>query len=166
MFQYEVMTEKDAMAERFQLIKEGEYDAMVSHSVDKRSSTGNPMMEMTLTIYNANGSTHEIRDYLVFTKTMMWKVIGFCQAANLMEIYEAGKLCSKEVKNCHVRAKVGLESGKEIPEDKLNGKPLGSKYPDKNKIEHYVKIMDENNLNKKNLKKEEADSFVDDDLPF
>ncbi len=153
MFAYEVMNEQQAMAERFQLLKEGEYDAIITSSEDKVSAnSGNPMMDMTVTVFDKQGKAHDVRDFLVFTKAMMWKVVHFADSAGCLPGYEDGKLCSEMAIDKHVRVKVAIESGKEIPQDKLNGKPMGSKYPDKNKIEDYIK-KDENAL-------------VDDDVPF
>jgi hypothetical protein len=154
MFDYEVMSETEAMAERFQLIKAGEYDAVITASKDAVSSSGNPMMDMTVCVYDNDGNKHEIRDFLVFTKTMMWKVIHFVTSAGILTLYESRKLCSDTAINCRVRVKVGVEEGKEIPEDKLNGKPYGSKYPDKNKIEDYLKRTDK------------GSPLADEDVPF
>jgi hypothetical protein len=48
MFHYEVLSEQEAMQERFQLLKEGEYDAVITASIDAMSTnSGNPMMDMT-----------------------------------------------------------------------------------------------------------------------
>ena len=139
MFQYDVMSESEAMAERFQLIKEGVYEGVITSSQDTKSKTGNPMMDMTVTVYDENGKPHDIRDFLVFTKQMMWKVVHFSDSAGLLKEYEGGKLCSQVAVDKRVMVQVSVEEGSEIPQDKLKGKPLGSKYPDKNKIGEYIK---------------------------
>jgi hypothetical protein len=140
MFQYEVLTEEVAMQERFQLLKEGEYDAVVQTAIDKVSaSSGNPMIDLTLSVYDAEGNTHSVRDFLVFTKSMMWKVIHCASSAGVMMQYTAGRMCSDLMIGKRLRVKVGVEEGKEISADKLNGKPVGSKYPSKNKVEDYIK---------------------------
>jgi hypothetical protein len=139
MFNYEVLTEQEAMAERFQLLKEGEYDALITSSMDKTSTnSGNPMMDMTVTVYDEKGKSHDIRDFLVFTKPMMWKIVHFSDSAGISKEYQNGVLCSKYALNKHVKVKVGIEEGRPIPAEKLNGKSLGSKYQDKNKIEDYL----------------------------
>ena len=139
MIHYEVMSEQEAMAERFQILKEGEYEAMITASQDTQSiNSGNPMMDMTVTVYDEKGKSHDIRDFLVFTKPMMWKVVHFANSAGILKEYEDGKLCSKLAIEKHVKVKVIIEEGREIPNDKLNGKPAGSKYNDKNKIEDYI----------------------------
>jgi hypothetical protein len=138
MFTYEVFTEEQAMAERFQLLPDGIYEAVTTASFDKKSSSGNPMMEVHLSVWDKEGRTYEIKDFLVFTKGMMWKVIHFAHSAGLLKEYEEGKLCSDVVISEIVKVKVSIEPGKEIPQDKLNGKPVGSKYFDKNRIEDYL----------------------------
>jgi hypothetical protein len=164
MFQYEVLTEQQAMEERFQLIKEGEYDAVISASQDTHSAnSGNPMMDLTVTVFDENGKPHDIRDFLVFTNNMMWKVRHLADSAGLLEEYEAQLLCSEVVIDKRVRVKVVVEQGGEIPQDRLKGKPLGSKYPDKNKIEDYVKKEDQKPLN---YSKPKSEPFEDDDIAF
>lgn len=157
-FNYEILSEQEAMAERYQLLKEGEYEAVVTASEDKVSSKGSPMMDMTLTVYDDNGKTHEVRDFLVFTKPMMWKVVHFCNSAGIIKEYEAGNLCSETAINKRVKVKIAVEQGSEIPLDKLKGKPAGSRYYDKNKIDDYVK--------KESKEKTQGADFIDDDLPF
>lgn len=150
MFHYEVMSEQDAMNERFQLLKEGIYDAVVTASQDTVSSKGSPMMDITLSVYDENGNTHDVRDFLVFTKQMMWKIVHFAQSAGIMNLYQNGRLCSDTAINKRVQVKLTVEQGGEIPQDKLKGKPVGTRYFDKNKVEDYIKqrenISTENNL--------------------
>ncbi len=157
MFMYDVMSEQEAIEERFNLLKEGEYDAVVSSSTDKTSSSGNPMMDITLQVFDENGKARDVRDFLVFTKSMMWKVIHFADSANLLPQYEQGKLCSEVATGCRVRVKITIEGGGEIPQDKLKGKLVGSKYPDKNKVDDYVK---------KDCQNPQDDPFTDDDIAF
>ena len=162
MFVYNVMSEQEAIEERFNLFKEGEYDAFISASHDKQSSTGNAMMDMTLQVFDDAGKARYVRDFLVFTKTMMWKVIHFADSAGLLKQYEDGKLCSEVAIGNRVRVKIGIEEGGEIPQDKLKGKAAGSKYPDKNKVEDYIKKEDQKPL----PQKAEDDPFADDDIAF
>lgn len=161
MFMYDVMSEQEAIEKRFNLLKEGEYDAVILVSQDKQSSSGNPMMDITLQVFDDAGKSRDVRDFLVFTQTMMWKVIRFADSAGLMEQYEQGKLCSEVAVGHRLRVKIAIEEGSEIPQDKLKGKPVGSKYPDKNKVEDYIKKEDQ----KPFPLKAEDDPFSDDDIP-
>lgn len=161
MFQYQVLSEQEAMAERFQLLKEGVYEAVITASSDKTSAnSGNPMMDMTVTVYDREGRSHDVRDFLVFTKPMMWKIVHFADSAGLTKDYEDGKLCSEKAINKSVMVNVTVEQGSEIAHDKLNGKPAGSKYPDKNKIADYIK----RDLQADAIKKFQDD--LNDDVPF
>ena len=163
MFQYEPMSEQEAMQERFQLVKEGIYDAVITASQDTRSAnSGNPMMDMTVTVYDENGKAHDVRDFLVFTKAMMWKVVHFADSAGILKEYEEGKLCSEVAIGKRVQVKITVEEGSEIPQDKLKGKPLGSKYPDKNKVEDYIKKSDQGAP----VQSENPAPFQDDDIAF
>lgn len=163
MFQYDVMSEQEALAERFQLIKEGIYEGIITSSQDTKSSTGNPMMDMIVTVYDENGKPHEVRDFLVFTKTMMWKVIHFCDSAGILKEYETGNLCSKVAIDKRVMVKIVVEEGKEIPQDKLQGKSMGSRYPDKNKVDEYIKQSDQGS--KTPATGDNPPPFTDDDIP-
>ncbi|HEY2811777.1 MAG TPA: hypothetical protein VGJ00_10375 [Rhabdochlamydiaceae bacterium] len=157
MFNYQVFTEAQAMQERYNLLKEGIYDAVINFSTDKTSSSGNPMMDMTLAVYDDNGMEHNVRDFLVFTPKMMWKVVHCAESANVVKEYEEQKFCSDIVVGKRVKVKVTVEEGSPIPDDKLNGKPVGTKYPDKNKIDDYIKdgqVLQNGN------------GFVDDDINF
>ena len=162
-FSYTIMSEQEAIAERYQMIKPGEYDAIISASVDKVSaSSGNPMMDMTLTVFDEYGKDHDVRDFLVFTNSMMWKVIKFANSAGLSNEYGDGKLCSEVAIGKKVRVKIGIDEGKEIPFDKLKDKPMGSKYPDKNKVEDYIKKEDQKPLYNNDL----PPDHLDDEVPF
>lgn len=165
MFQYQVMSEQDAMNERFQLLKEGIYDAVITASQDTTSAnSGNPMMDMTVTVYDENGKTHDVRDFLVFTKQMMWKVVHFAESAGCLAGYEDGQLCSEMAINKFVKVKIVVEQGGEIPQDKLKGKPLGTRYFDKNKIEDYIKKGEQGASGVPSG--DTPPPFNDDDVPF
>jgi hypothetical protein len=88
---------------------------------------------------------------------MMWKVVHFAGSANLLKEYEDGKLCSEIVVNKRVKVQITVEEGREIAQDKLKGKALGSRYPDKNKIADYLKVD--------GISESQDDPF-DDDIAF
>ncbi len=163
-FLYEPLTEQEAIEERFNLLSEGEYDAVITASTDKTSSSGNPMMDMTVQVFDANGKARDVRDFLVFTRPMMWKIVHFADSAGVAMQYGQGKLCSEIAIGRRVRVKVGIEEGGLIPEDKLKGKPLGTKYSDKNKIEDYIKQGKNREWAKATAV--EALQVEDEDVPF
>lgn len=161
MFQYKAMTEQEAMKERFQLLKEGIYDGIISSSNDSISTSGNGMMDMIVTVYDECGKGIEIRDFLVFMPKTMWKIVHFSDSTGLMKSYEDGKLCSELVFDKRVKVKVKIQEGNLIPVDKLNGKASGSKYNSKNVIEDYLPRGDNQQSSTLN-----DDPFKDDDIPI
>lgn len=163
MLNYEVMSESEAEQERFQLMKEGEYDAVVTSSEDRTSSTGNPMLDITLTVYDEMGKTHGVRDFLVLTRSMMWKIIHCADSAGALPEYNQGRFCSNSIINRNVRVKIAVEEGRQIPLDKLQGKPEGSLYPAKNKVVDYVKKSEQKPLGHE---KPTVDQLEDDEVPF
>lgn len=166
MFNYEPISEEEAEAARFQLMKKGTYEGVVTSAKDAMSASGNSMIDITITAYDQEGKAYEIRDFLVAQKSMMWKIVRFCKSANLSKEYKEGRFCSQLALNRHVMVKIDIEEGKEIPEDKLQGKPIGSKYPDRNKISEYV--VDEIGQGKTNRAESinTDDSEIDEDVPF
>lgn len=163
MFDYEVMTEEQALAQRYTLLKEGEYDAMIIHSEDKVSSSGNPMMVLTLTIEDDFGGTHDLKDYLVFMPKTMWKVIHCAESAGIINEYNNKKLCSTIIMDRNVRVKIGIEEGQLIPDEKLGDRPKGSTYSPKNKIIDYVKFDRATSAPRKKI---EVSEDLEDDVPF
>ncbi len=161
MFDYDVLSIDESMQERFQLLPDGEYEAVIDKSEDKISSSGNPMMDMHLSVYDKEGRTHSVRDFLVFTKGMMWKVIHCAESAGILSEYESKKFCSATIHGRNVRVRVVTEKGSLIPDEKLNGKAPGARYPDKNKVEDYVI-----NSGKAEPVVVKDESFDDDELPF
>jgi len=138
MFPYDVMTEEQAMQQRFSLLKAGDYDAVVIHSEDKTSSSGNPMMTVKLSVYDEAGLTHDLVDYLVFTPKMMWKVIKCAQSAGLQKEYDSQQFCSEVLMDRTIRVKIDVEEGKLIPDEKLGDKAPGARYPDRNIVKEYL----------------------------
>lgn len=156
---YKAMSEEDVMKARFNLLEDGEYDAVVKVATPSMSKSQNAMADMTLAVFDKMGNAHDIRDFLVFTPNMLWKVKHFCDSAGLEQLYLDEKFTPEHAANQHVRVKVKTQQGNEIPFDKLNGKPVGSKYPDKNVIEDYV-------IGKSNVIGKPEDEFINDAIPF
>lgn len=156
---YRALNEEDVMKARFNLLEEGEYDAVVKVVTHTLSKSNNVMADMTLAVFDKMGNPHDIRDFLVFTDKMLWKIKHFCDSSGQEKLYLDEKFTPEDASNQHVRVRVKIQQGSEIPFDKLNGKPIGSKYPDKNVIEDYV-------AGKNNVIGKPKDEFVDSDVPF
>lgn len=90
----------------------GEYDALVANATEKTSkSSGNPMIEVDLTVYGPDGHESNVRDWLVGTDRGQYKIQRFCKSADLWETYQAGELCAESCKELHVTVKLGIKEG-------------------------------------------------------
>jgi hypothetical protein len=161
---YRALNEDEVNKARFNLLKEGEYDAVVTQAFQKISAnSGNNMAELYLSIKDEYNEEHIIKDYLVFTRKMLWKVKHFCDSSGLQQEYLDEKFTPEMASSKKVRVKVRVKIGDEIPLISLSGKPIGSKYPDKNEIEDYILQPSFNSM--KPLPEVKND-FIDSDLPF
>lgn len=137
-FDYTPVTEEQAMRERYKLLEDGYYNAKIETVNERLSASNNPMAEVFLSVYDKNGEVHNMRDYLVFTSKMIWKIKHAADSANLSKEFDDKKFRPKMLEGKNVKVEIKTQSGKEIPEDKLKGKAPGSVYPDRNVVSDYV----------------------------
>lgn len=75
---------------------EGDYPAVVSGWDDKESKAGDPMLTMMFTVYAPDGTSTEMKDYIVNPpkasgkKSMIWKLKRIAQALGQEEAFTAG----------------------------------------------------------------------------
>ncbi len=106
------------------LLDPGTYELVVREAEERVSSKGNPMIALELEPPEHPGVL--IREYLVATQAAMFRIRNFCEAAGLMDKFNAGRLTEDDCRNVRVRARVMIEEGGE--------------YPDKNRVEEYLKL--------------------------
>jgi hypothetical protein len=102
----------------------GQYDATVLSAVEKTSKTGNPMIELAMTVYDGEKQM-KVRDYLVATDGGQGKIQRFCKSAGLWDLYQSGELSADSCGEAGVRVKLGIEDGSDD-------------YPPKNKVVDYM----------------------------
>lgn len=135
----------DDEIQREMLIPEGEYNFEVSKAIEKISKAGNPMIELTIKIWDHEGKEKTIYDYLMTGKpAYLYKIKHFCYSIGKGDLYENGKISDVELMG---------GSGKLI----LVIRDSKDNYPPRNAVKDY--IVNENKTN------ENEDKF-DDDLPF
>lgn len=143
----------DEELDAINLVPDGIYNFEVVKSTRKVSKSGNPMAELQLTIWDKEGRTHLIFDYLVFSDVNLniKKVSHFSKAVGLHDEYLKGCL-PEELERYSGTAEIGIQE--EQP------KPTGGFYARKNYVKEYLAKDKE----KASTKKEEP--FFDDDVPF
>lgn len=161
MFNYNVLTEEEAMQARFQLLPDGQYQATITKAEKRLSSSGNDMLVLDLDVYDKQGRTHKLKDYLLFTDNMIWKTRHAADSAGIMDAFEQKKITPSSFENKNVVVSVRTQKGNVIPFEKLKGKPEGSTYPDKNVVDDYVK-RDEQAAQAF----QQDPGFLNDDVPF
>jgi hypothetical protein len=117
----------------------GTYNFKVIKSERTSSKAGNPMAALTLEIWQGNGKKYPIFTYLVFSDVNMniRTVKHFCESTDLEDEYKKGEL-REDLRGLIGKVDIASEKGALIPPEKLNGKPLGSRYRDKNVVLDYL----------------------------
>ena len=151
----------------FALLDEGVYDFEVTKSTDGMSKSNNPMNTLDLKIWKPDGSVKLMKDYLVFSSVnfCMRKVRHFCEAVGILEEYEKGQI-RKDFTGLSGKVELVIKEGGLIPEDKLEGKPIGSTYPTKNEVKDYI-LPNKGTVKHVGMKPlpEKKDEF-NDEIPF
>jgi hypothetical protein len=131
------MTEEEI--NRAGLVDDGVYDFNIVNCERKVSKANNPMAKLTIEFWDKEGRVHTIYDYLVFSKIGLniRKVKHFCDAVGLQDKYLLGQV-PEELDGYSGKARIVIQIGKEIEHKDLNGKPAGSKYPDRNIVDDYI----------------------------
>lgn len=118
-------------ANAFRCWPRGLYDFEVLTAIDKVSGAGNDMVELELRVYNTEGKERTVKDWLVSSEGMAYKLRHFASATGMLPQYERGELKSSEMPGKTGRCQLGIEAGKQVP-------GTNDKYPDKNKVQDYA----------------------------
>lgn len=147
--EFQPKEEKDLI--QFELLPDGTVcDFDVLSSEDKRSKSGNDMIEINVGIYVEGKIRQKIFDYLL--PLMEAKLRHFCDTTGLLREYESGTLIASMCRGRSGKCRIGIQKDK------------NEKYPDKNIIKDYVcRPAKELNKEVKTASKGRPD---DDDIPF
>lgn len=85
---------------------ETECDFEVMSSTHAVSKKGNEMIALKLRVFHQDREAH-VYDYLM--ETMGFKLLHFCEAANLTEKYKSGELRASDCENATGKAVIGIE---------------------------------------------------------
>lgn len=122
---FEPKTDQQLAAEDTRsLLPPGTYDAEIVEAEEKVSAKGNDMIAARLRVFDNNGGTRTVRDWLM--ASMGRKLRNAAYAAGLRQEYDSGELLAADFvgKTCKVKIKV---------EQDRNGQ-----YPDSNRVDDYI----------------------------
>jgi hypothetical protein len=108
------------------LLAKGVYDFEVTEATEKQSKAGNDMVELIVAVYDAEGRSRKIFDWLVDSEGSAYKIRHFAEAAGLLPQYEKGDLPAHAMIGRTGRCQVIIKKDKT------------GEYPDKNAIADYV----------------------------
>lgn len=122
------------------LLDAGEYNFEIFEAKEKKSQSGNDMIEVQLRILNKYDKYIIIYDYLMDKEPMDYKIRHLWESLGMIDKYNSGEINAEDLKDKRGKAKITIRKDK-------NGQ-----YPDKNQVQDYIKS--------------ENDTFLDDALPF
>lgn len=121
-------TEQEVSQNRRKLFSNGIYDFEIVKGADKVSkSSGKDMIELSVKVFDRNGDSTMVFDYLMDTDTMSWKLRHCCEAIGIIKKYEGGELVGGDFESGAGKLKLKIQ------------KSTDPNYPDdKNVIEDYL----------------------------
>ena len=101
---------KEKKRDTFTVLKPGKYDFEVIEATEKVSSAGNQMIELKLKVFDGQGGTQRLMDWLVLKETVYFKIVEFCKAVNQGELLDGGQLNAVQCLHRTGVCKVGVET--------------------------------------------------------
>lgn len=125
---FQPKSESDIQAERdaaMGLWPKGVYDFEIIGAEDRISSKGNEMIELSVRVFNGDGTHKTVRDFLL--ESMPHKLRHAAEACGMLADYERGTIAAGRMIGRTGRCRLGVEKDK------------SGQFPDKNRIEDYDK---------------------------
>jgi hypothetical protein len=108
------------------LLPDGIYEFSVLSAEETVSKKGNDMIALKLEVYDdGNGKTSKVPDWLVNSEKTLRKVLGFCEATGILDIYNSGQLTADHCTGKSGRVKLVVQDAQD-------------NFPAKNSVDYYV----------------------------
>ncbi len=135
------------------LFPAGSYDFEVVEAKDTISkSSNNEMLALQIAIYDPQGHSKRVFDYLLDTENAAYKLRHFAEAIGMLAAYATGELRAEDCMGRTGRCKVNIQKDKT------------GQYTDKNTISDY--ILEKTNGNAAAAKTSKTETTEDDQIPF
>lgn len=112
----------------FEILAEGQAFGKECLTCDTASKAGNDMIQLVVRVYDEEGNTQTLLDYLL--ESIAYKLRHCADATDLLHKYDAGELSALDLIGKTGKCKIGIQKDKD------------GKYADKNFIRDYVKRED------------------------
>lgn len=96
-------------AEKFGPWPSGVYDAEILNGCDKVSKKGSDMIELEVNVFNADGATRKLKDWLL--PAVEHKLRHACVSAGLVQEYESGMLHGYMFNSQTCKVRLAIEPG-------------------------------------------------------
>jgi hypothetical protein len=127
--------------------REGVYDFEITAGKDKISKAGNEMIELTIKVYDEEGRSRTVFDYLL--ESVAYKLKNAARACGVDHLYEGGTLEGSDFEGRTGKLKLGI-------------KPAQNGYPANNSVKDYVVDKSANRA----APKQSVKADLDDEIPF
>lgn len=127
----------------------------------KSKSSGNPMLKLSLKVWDSKGNQGFIDDYLVFSTKVMYKIKHFWDSVGKPDVFKAGKFTAQDCLGLSGKLKIDIQKGQKKPEEKWSGYEPEF-YPDKNSVKDYMPSIP----GEAKISGESEEKFHDDDVPW
>jgi len=114
----------------FEIIEFVKFGETILHTKDTLSKKDNEMIQLAVKVFNKEGQSSTIMDYLL--DAMPKKIKNAAYTCGLGDKYESGTLLAEDFIGKTGNLKLGISKGK--PKDDGSG----DNYPDRNSVENYI----------------------------
>jgi hypothetical protein len=120
-----------------------------------KKTAGEEMLELAIEIYNDKGDKQTIREWIGSWNLFMLKAI--CESNGMLDAYEAGDVNAFDLYDKTGKVILKIEKGQPNPN--------GGNYPDKNKIDKFLKEAPSKAIPTK-VTQAQTERELDDEIPF
>jgi uncharacterized protein DUF669 len=131
-FSFNPLTDEQISAiQNRDLLSDGVYPFTVKNAEQQHSKSGNPMLKITIGVLASENDERNIKDYLLATDQMMFKLKHFCESIGLGDKYAKGTFSETDCIGRSGKVKIGTQKGAK----KEDGSGF---YSDRNSVKDYV----------------------------
>src|SRR5690348_15577007 len=94
---FKPISEEEATKQATGLWEDGIYDYEVKEAEEKISNNGNEMTALQVQVFDKNGDSKILYDYLVNTEKTQFKIRQFAASCGLLDAYKTGTLMESEM---------------------------------------------------------------------